>query len=266
MEVGMGIFAGVDFCKMVECFKKIGIKRTFIEAENPDFDEIMKLFGKNDIICETLHAPFNRINDMWGDDDVAADDFVIRLKRAIDRCAQNNIPVIIVHLSSGRPMPPINEKGLRRFEEVFKYAEINNVTIALENQRYLENLDYFLKKYKNTKFCWDTGHEYGFSKGIRFMELFGKRATALHIHDNRCGDNTDDHLIPYDGNIDFSLIAKTLAESGYSGTLMLEITKNAEIDGVLPYENMSEEEYIMRAFDAVNKLKNSVLSFKSNNR
>ena len=38
-------------------------------------------------------------------------------------------------------------------------------------------------------------------------ELFGDRLCALHIHDNRCGVNTDDHLLPFDGSIDFEDVA-----------------------------------------------------------
>lgn len=259
----MYIFDGVDFSDMVNSFKKFGINRTFIESENPEFEKIMKLFKENDIICETLHAPFSKINDMWSDDEEAALKIICRLKDGIDKCVKYNIPVIIVHLSSGRPMPEITEKGVKRFEEVFDYAKNKNVTIALENQRYLENLDYFLGKYPNTGFCWDVGHEYGFSKDIRFMERFGERAVALHIHDNRCIFNMDDHLIPFDGKIDFDVVAKTIAKSGYNGTLMMEITKNAETDGVKPYENMSAEEYIMRAFNAVKKLDDMICKEKN---
>ena len=160
-------------------------------------------------------------------------------------------------------MPEMNEKGIERFEEVFDYADERNVKIALENQRYLENLEFFLGRYPNTGFCWDTGHEYALSvdNKIRFMELFGKRTIALHIHDNRCDFNKDDHLLPYDGAIDFDYVAKAIAESGYDGTLMLEVTKDADLDGVKPYENMSSEEYIKRACDALNRLNDSVVKY-----
>ncbi len=264
MEIGMCIFSGVDYPEMVETFKKYGIKRTFIGSDEPDFDNIMKLFSENGIICETLHAPFRKVNAMWGDDEIAAKNMMDSLKDAIDKCYKYNIPVVIVHLSSGMPMPEMNEKGIKRFEEIFDYADERNVKIALENQRYIQNLEYFLNKYKNTGFCWDTGHEYALSvdNSIRFMERFGKRTVALHIHDNRCEFNKDDHLIPYDAKIDFDYVAKAIADSGYLGTLMLEITKDADLDGVKPYENMTAEEYIKRAYDALCKLNDSVTLYK----
>ena len=264
METGMCIFSGVSYPEMVEGFKKYGVKRTFIGSEMPDFDNVMKLFLENGIICETLHAPYKKINDMWGEDEIAAKNMIDSLKDAIDKCNKYNIPVVIVHLSSKMPMPEINEIGLKRFEEVFDYADARNVKIALENQRYLENLEFFLNKYDDKGFCWDTGHEFALSVDgdIKNMELFGDKTVALHIHDNRCDFNKDDHLLPYDGAIDFDYVAKAIAKSGYEGTLMLEVTKEADLDGVKLYENLSDDEYIKRAVDALNKLNDSVMTYR----
>ena len=246
----------------MEYFKKFGIKRTFIGSEKPDFEMTMQLFKENGIICEALHAPFDKINDMWGDDEVAARKMIIRLKDSVDKCEKYYIPVSVVHLSSGRPMPEINESGIRRFEEVFDYANEKGVTIALENQRYKENILFFMEKYKTLGFCWDNGHEYGFSKGIRFMELFGDRLCALHIHDNRCGIDTDDHLLPFDGNIDFEEVAKAIAKSDYRGTVMLEVSRLVSIDGKKIYEDLSDEDYVKRAVDSVRKLADMIENCK----
>ncbi len=254
MEVGIGIFNGISFEKQVEYFKKYGINRTFVGSDITDFDHVMGLFKENGIICETLHAPFGGINAMWGEDEEAAAKMMDQLKDSVDKCARYNIPVTIVHLSSGRPMPEVNERGAKRYEEIFRYAKENGVIIALENQRYLENLQYFMDHYQTPGFCWDNGHEYGATKGIRFMDHFGNRVVALHIHDNRCGTDTDDHLLPFDGKIDFDVVAKDLAQSGYSGTLMLEVGKLVSIDGKRVYEDLTDEEYVERAALAAQRL------------
>lgn len=258
MEIGISIFGGIPFEKQIEYFKRGGINKTFISSETENFDEVMKLFNENGIICETLHAPFDKINDMWGDDEEAAENMLNRLKDSVDKCKKYNIPVSIVHLSSGKPMPEINEKGLKRYEELFLYAKENGVAIALENQRFLENLEYFMNNYDTPRFCWDSGHEYGFTKNIKFLDYFGDRLTALHIHDNRCGIDTDDHLVPYDGMIDFDIVASDLAKSGYKGTLMLELGRNVIIDGKNIYENMSDEEFINHAQKAARKLADKI--------
>ena len=93
------------------------------------------------------------------------------------------------------------------------------------------------------------------------MDMFGNRVSALHIHDNRCIENADDHLLPFDGNIDFKEVAKTLAKSGFEGTLMLEVGKDVKAGGEKFY-NMSDDEYVSRAVNSLCKLEELVASFK----
>ena len=254
MNVGMNIFDGISLEEQVACFRKLGVNRTFLSSEMPDFDSAMRLLKENGIICETLHAPYNGINAMWGADEEAAERMLARLKDSVDKCAAYQIPVTIVHLSAGRPMPQINERGLKRYKVLFDYALEKGVTVALENQRYLENLSYFMSHYSTPGFCWDTGHEYCCTNGIKFMELYGDRLVALHIHDNRCEYDTDDHLIPFDGKIDFQEVAREIANSQYRGTLMMELGKLAVIEGKPVYDKLTAEEYIARALCAVNRL------------
>lgn len=258
MNIGIGIYDGISMETQVEWFRKLGIDRTFIGSETENFHQVMELFRQNGIICETLHAPYDHINDLWGEDDAPAERMLARLKDSVDKCHRYGIGVTIVHLSSGRPMPAMHERGLQRFEELFRYAQEKGVVPALENQRYLENLAYFMDRYQSPGFCWDCGHEYGFSKGIRFLELFGHRAVALHIHDNRCGTDTDDHLLPFDGSIDFSQVAHQLARSGYQGTLMLEVSKAVKPGGLPTYAHLTDEEYIRRAVEAARRLAHMV--------
>lgn len=260
MEIGLGIFNGISYEKQVECFKKLGVKRTFIGSYIPEFERIIKLFRDNGIICETLHAPFDGINNMWLDDE-SGDVMLERLKDCIDKCSAYEIPVAIVHASSGRPMPEISEYGLKRYDELFDYARKKGVKIALENLRYAENVMYLVKRYPDAGSCWDIGHENCFSDGEKFLELFGDRLIALHIQDNRCIKDYDDHLIPFDGNIDFEDAMRHLAKCGYNGTMMLEIGRDTVIDGKKVYADLTDEEYIIRAVDAAKKLASMVESY-----
>lgn len=261
-NIGIAIYSGVDFKKQAQFFKSVGITGTFIGSETADFDSVIKVFADHDVVCESLHAPYKNINDIWSSDETVARAMLDRLKDSVDKCARYLIPVSVVHLSSGVPMPEINELGIARFEELFSYAEEKGVKIALENQRFLENLSFFLDRYPNVGFCWDSGHEYGFTHGINFMDLYGDRAVALHIHDNRAGVNTDDHLLPFDGKIDFNEVAQKLVRNGYEGTLMLEISKEVSIDGKKVYADLTEEEYMEKAYSAVKKLATMVEELK----
>ncbi len=221
----------------------VNVKRAFLDSENKDFDNTIKAFKENGIVCETLHAPFDKINDMYSENEEDALAMQNRLFASIDRCKEHGIPIVVTHLSSGRPMPEITPLAEKRFKEVFDYAEKQGVKIALENLRYAENLIYFLDKYKNTGFCWDNGHQYCRQTNVEFMEHYADRLIALHIHDNRCGIDTDDHLLPFDGKIDWKKCAKQLAKSGFTGTIMFELCRYPNLEGKIIYEDISDEEY-----------------------
>lgn len=115
-----------------------------------------------------------------------------------------------------------------------------------------------MNKIPKAKFCYDCGHEACRMTGIRYMQEFGNRAVALHIHDNLCMLDTDNHFIPFDGNIDFETVAKDIAESGFNGTLMLEL--KTKKDG--KYKSLSDEEYFERAVNAANKLTQMVKGWR----
>lgn len=263
MNTGICIFRGYPLEKQIEQLRKNGVTRTFISSEWDDFDYAMRLLNENGITCETLHAPFDKINDMWGRNPFAAARMLKRLKDAVRKCAEYNVPVAVVHLSSGRPMPQINRRGIRRYDRLIKYARRLGVKIAYENQRYLENLSFFMKRHPDAGLCYDIGHENCFTHGIMFMEHFSDRLCALHVHDNRCGDNTDDHMIPFDGRIDYDYAMKYIADSGKDVTLMLEINRKAKIEGVKLYESVTMEEYYSRAAASAKRLADIVEGYRS---
>ena len=254
MEIGIALFAHFPFEEIVEVYKKHGINHTFIGSETKEFDKVMQLFSDNGIICDSLHAPFNNINDMWKEDDEAANAMLLRLKDSVDKCAKFSIPNTVVHISSKTPMPEITEKGVKRFEELFNYAKEKGVLIALENQRFLENIDFFMKRYQDLVFCWDSGHENCFTDGVDFLSLYGERLKMLHLHDNNCVYDGDEHLLPFDGKIDFQRASDHLSRLNYQGTLMLEVSKFSTSNGEKIYENLSLDEYIGKAKKALLKL------------
>lgn len=254
MQLGLAIFNGVSPETMITCFRKYGIRHTFLKAERPDFEDVLKLLMENDIVCDNLHAPFLGINAMWGEDEQAGADMLAQLKACVDKCAKYGIPTAIVHLSSGKPMPEITQVGLRRYEELFAYAQQKGVQIALENLRFGENLAYFMEHYPQCGYCWDCGHQYAY-KHTRYLHLYGNRLKAMHIHDNRCGVDTDDHMLPFDGNIPMEQVAKDIADSGYAGTLMLEVGRLIVTE---TYHDLTEEIFMDRAAKAAIRLNEMV--------
>ncbi|MEE0411185.1 MAG: hypothetical protein UD759_10440, partial [Clostridia bacterium] len=83
-NIGIAIYSGVDFKKQAEYFKKLGVTSTFIGSETADFDGVVTTFADNGIVCESLHAPYKNINDMWSSDETVAQTMLGRLKDSVD--------------------------------------------------------------------------------------------------------------------------------------------------------------------------------------
>ncbi len=254
MEIGIG----VSTVAQVEAIARLGVKHSFLGTSDKNFEAIMAKLKECGITCDTLHAPFNAINDMWSEDEEKGEAELKSQMEAIDLCVKHGVPTVIIHVSSGRPMPPINDKGIARYDALVAHAREKCVKIAFENLRYVENLDLVLRRYPDMGFCWDTGHEQCYTPGVRYMPMYGDRVIALHVHDNACGVDTDNHLLPFDGKIDFETVTADLAAADCRCTLMLEIGRDSEVDGKAIYEAMSYEAYYTRALAAAQRLSDMV--------
>jgi len=236
--------------EQVALMKANGFERTFCVSSGENFEENFKIVDKAGITFDNLHAPFRKINDIWhpGED---GDAMLASLIDGAEKCSTHGIPAMVVHLSSGLTPPYVNETGHDRFARLMEYAAKNNVTICYENQRMLSNLAFAFEEFKDQpRFCWDCGHEFCFTPGRHYMPIFGDKLAALHIHDNRAIFNKDDHMIPFDANIDFSYVSKQIALSKYEGTLMLEVIRHSSDY----YTDWSAEKYYAHAAEAARKL------------
>ena len=68
--------------------KENGFDATFIGLEEENLEEILACLKKYDIVCESCHAPFDGINNMWiaGAD---GDRMLERLCNCVDACAMH---------------------------------------------------------------------------------------------------------------------------------------------------------------------------------
>jgi sugar phosphate isomerase/epimerase len=167
-------------------------------------------------------------------------------------------PIAVVHLSSGDNPPTVTDVGRSRFAALVEYARKKGIKIAFENQRKLFNLAWALETFgpeDGVGFCWDCGHEGCFTPGKQFMPWFADRLICTHIHDNYGIFDDDRHLLPFDGKLDFERVARQLREANWQGSVMLEVIlgKNSHYKGS-NYEDLTPEQYLIRAADAAKKL------------
>lgn len=133
---------------------------------------------------------------------------------------------------------------------VADYAKDYGITVCLENLPFPKHPVSSVAQVcavvdkagrENLKVCLDTGHAAIYDTDVASaVRYIGERLCALHIHDNM-GD-TDAHLIPGDGVIDWDSVAAALSEIGFSGVVSLETSPK---HGQHPKELWGEREKML---------------------
>lgn len=143
------------------------------------------------------------------------------------------------------------------FSAVRPYCLDAGVQIAVENlthasaDTFLSMFDRLFSRYEEgfMGLCYDSGHWEMIETGrVRILEQFGDRLITTHLHDN-CSAR-DDHLLPFDGRIDWDLVTTAIAKTPYEPPLNLETPKDM-------YQ-VSDRSFYNQAFIAASKLESMV--------
>ncbi len=258
-EIGINLHVRPDICaiEFITQAKKFGFNTVFTNVpDERGLHIIANTLAANGMRYESIHAPFGHINDIWlaGEN---GDTMLQEMMVAVDRCQTASVPVVVVHLSSGNTPPPISEIGLVRYTRLVEYAAEKSVKIAFENQRKPDRIAWAFEQFgrmPHVGLCFDCGHEGCFTQDVQFLPLYGDRVLCTHIHDNDCVQDSDLHLLPFDGRIDFGRVARQLRESRYKGPLTLEIhAQNSN-----KYDFMTLQAFLERAALSVKRLRSMV--------
>ncbi len=204
-------------------------------------EQVVALSQELNLPITQSHAPFynalvpeNPKADLWEK----------MIKRAIEASGMAGIPWIVMHPGTyPDDSYEFKESKRRNYEYFMPYLELADkygCGIAIENMadnivrtylrpsavycsRHVELVDLIDSFHAdNVGICWDFGHAnltgLDQREALRYM---GKRLKATHVADNS-GFN-DDHIMPFQGTIDWRKILPVLSEIGYEGDLTYEI-------------------------------------------
>jgi sugar phosphate isomerase/epimerase len=160
-------------------------------------------------------------------------DAVDEVKRALEVAEMIPFRYLIQHMTSTRQAPdPRNlDAAFSSLEHLVLFAKQRDVTIALENTpgefSSPESLAQFVKQTRlnDLRFCFDIGHanmEHGVAAGIEFMR---DRIVTVHLHDNH--GEKDEHLLPFEGAIDWDAALGALASAPESPVFVLELKERS---------------------------------------
>jgi len=132
--------------------------------------------------------------------------------------------------SSG-PAPDGRAAARRSIEEVQRVAEPLGVQIAVEvipnELSRAGSLVHFVEEDvegldgRPVGICLDFGHAHLDGDLVDAIETVSEHFITVHVHDNR--GRADDHLVPFEGTIDWPAALTAIQKVGYEGPLMFEM-------------------------------------------
>jgi len=154
---------------------------------------------------------------------------VDEIRRALEFSEKVSFALAIVHMGApeDRFSPRHLDAAYYSLETLVPFAEARGVKVALENipneLSTVERMRRFLEdaQLKQVGICFDSGHSHLHADPqgeIRDGEAW---IVATHLHDNH--RKKDEHLLPFDGSIDWSKVLEAFDAIQYSGSLTLEL-------------------------------------------
>lgn len=205
MQIGTNL--GItNFRKNIEELKD---KTDFVELYMPKIENISKLIPYKDQI-KVVHLP----------------DLNNSVYEALEITNQLGADKAIIHFFT-YPQGNFGTK-IDMLRKLCVKADEYEIRLCLENTA--ENvrlMEILFEHVPDIWFCLDIGHANLWNNHpVDFIDAFSSRLFHIHIHDNHGGfsEDSDLHLAPGEGNIDFSEIFSALSSIQYSELMTFERT------------------------------------------
>lgn len=187
----------------------------------------------------SVHAPMDRYSSSGREsgapisisetDKLRRVEAVDEIKWAMELAERIPFRFLVLHMGTGRePLDPrYQDAAFNSLEYLVVFAKQRGVTIALENTpgelATAEALIDFLRQTRlgELRLCFDVGHAH-MGEGVdAAFDRMRERVVTTHIHDNR-GEH-DDHLVPFEGAIDWEAALGKLCSAPVELPLVSEL-------------------------------------------
>ena len=202
-----------------------------IDALSQQISAIRQLAEHHDIEVCAIHAPCLLFTQrVWGTEPWG------KLQRSAEMAAQVGAEVVVVH-------PPFRwqrDYAANFVDGIAALEESTGVAFAVENmypwrassrrgmEMYLPGWDPSAEPYANA--CVDLSHaSIARSDPVAMAERLGERLRHVHLTDGS-GSAKDEHLVPGRGTVGADAFLTHVAESGFTGDVVLEINTRKCVD------------------------------------
>jgi sugar phosphate isomerase/epimerase len=197
-----------------------------------------------------IHAPIvDRLSpgDTWGEpisngvnDNGKRQAAVKEAAAALDIAKQIPADVFVVHLGTPTVQGGENSRAAaaRSADEICRLADPIGIRVALEvipnplsdAQSLVTLLERELEA-PRAGICLDFGHAFLMGDVADAIETVAEHLITTHVHDN--AGKKDDHLVPFDGRINWDVALMTMQKVGYDGTYLMEVANTGSPGDVL---------------------------------
>ena len=224
--------------------------RTHFDYHNPAaIADLQGWLAEAGLELRSIHAPTaeSLTRGRWGgslslasaDPDARAH-AVSETEKALHIARRLPVPVLVTHLGLPRTQRLDAEAdrvragdsraaAKRSVEELLQIAEPLGVRIAVEvipnELSRAGSIVHFVEHdLEDVGICLDFGHAHLDGDVVDAVETVSEHLIATHVHDNR--GRSDDHLLPFEGSIDWAATLLAVQKVGYDGPFMFEIVAN----------------------------------------
>jgi sugar phosphate isomerase/epimerase len=234
--------------------------RTHFDYHNPavvaDFQQWLAEAGLD---LHGVHAPIGESfsGGRWGpaltlasSDRETRERALAEAERALQVARRIPFKVLVAHLGLPRTQLPSADNsrdGARRSIDALQtLAEPLGVRVAVEvipnELSRAGSLVHFVEEVLESSgvgICLDFGHAHMDGDLVDAIETVSEHLITTHVHDNR--GRTDDHLVPFEGTIDWPAALTAVQKVGYDSTLLLEIAAHGSAKETLARAKKARE-------------------------
>jgi sugar phosphate isomerase/epimerase len=169
---------------------------------------------------------------------------------ALNIARQIPASMFVVHMGTPTAQGGENNRtaAFRSVEDICRLAEPIGIRVAVEvipnplsdPASIVTLLEHDLDA-PRTGICLDLGHAFLLGDVADAIETVAEHLITTHVHDN--GGKKDDHLVPFDGRINWDLALMTLQKVGYDGTYLMELGNTSTPADVLKKAQAARQKF-----------------------
>jgi sugar phosphate isomerase/epimerase len=234
--------------------------RTHFDYHNPAaIADLQQWLAEAGLTLHSVHAPVSEsfVNRRWGAPlSLASADNGARMRAlgeaelALQIARRIPFDVLVVHLGLPRteqssPADNSRDGARRSVDRLRELADPLGVRIAVEvipnELSRADSLVHFLENVLEVEVgvCLDFGHAHLDGDLVDAVETVSEHLITTHVHDNR--GRVDEHLVPFEGTIDWMGALIAIQKVGYDGPMTLEVASQGSTRRVLEASRRARE-------------------------